>query len=247
MRCCGPRISSDLRALHRFASLADDVGDGRASPAAKHAAIAAWRRDVAACAPEDPTTAALMDAIRRHDLPITEIEALLQGLESDIDRTGEAPDRAALALYCRRVAGSIGVLVMGILGRTSAADHRYALALGEALQLINIARDIDADAGVGRVYVPRETLIRNGFSPLGDGTALAESLSLNAIRQDLFAEIDHAFARVDSLRANPPLVVRLIAGAYRRLFDRLRMSDGPGVRLRWHDKVASAFAALLRA
>src|SRR5262249_37244003 len=78
---------------------------------------------------------------------------------------------AELEHYCRCVAGSIGRLSLGVFGSTNAAAASpLAVALGVALQLTNILRDIREDLANGRVYLPAEDLRRFGCTlmPLAD-------------------------------------------------------------------------------
>ena len=69
-----------------------------------------------------------------------------------------APDEATLDLYCERVASAVGRLSIKIFGMDEEPGFRLAHHLGRALQLTNILRDIDEDAGLGRLYLPRELI-----------------------------------------------------------------------------------------
>ena len=87
--------------------------------------------------------------------------------------------------YCYRVAGTVGVVMVALLGTHDAARAEpAAAALGMAMQRTNILRDIDEDRGRGRVYLAAETLERFGGSVapgrreplLRDQIALADAL-----------------------------------------------------------------------
>jgi len=69
-----------------------------------------------------------------------------------------APDLATLDLYCDRVASAVGRLSIKIFGMEDGPGFELAHHLGRALQLTNILRDIDEDAAIGRLYLPREYL-----------------------------------------------------------------------------------------
>jgi phytoene synthase len=77
-----------------------------------------------------------------------------------------------LAVYCYRVAGTIGLIAIEIFGYRNPQTREYALKLGTALQLVNILRDLQSDARRGRVYLPQEELERFGVRPeeLAEGT-----------------------------------------------------------------------------
>ena len=83
---------------------------------------------------------------------------------------------ATLDLYCDRVASAVGRLSVRAFGDASPAADRVAHALGRALQLTNILRDIKEDAERGRIYLPREYLRRgrgagrSGVDPDGAGS-----------------------------------------------------------------------------
>src|SRR3546814_17406309 len=79
--------------------------------------------------------------------------------EADI----RAPAMADFRLYCRRVAGAVGVLSVHAFGATEPEAHELALAEGDALQFTNILRDLAEDAARGRLYLPRELLRRHGI------------------------------------------------------------------------------------
>src|SRR6185503_20221971 len=63
-----------------------------------------------------------------------------------------------LELYCDRVASAVGRLSVRVFGMDDSDGKALAHHLGRALQLTNILRDIDEDADLGRLYLPREAL-----------------------------------------------------------------------------------------
>lgn len=159
-------------AIYAFCRRIDDIADEPGEPADKRAALDVWRRDIrdlyVGGAPNGPLTAALKGAIERYGLPRTEFEALIDGMAMDVagEASGgmRAPDLDALRLYCRRVAGAVGMLAIRVFDRADPATERFALALGEALQLTNILRDLGEDAELGRLYLPRELLLAAGIT-----------------------------------------------------------------------------------
>ena len=75
-----------------------------------------------------------------------------------------APDLATLDLYCDRVASAVGRLSVRVFGMAEDAGMALAHHLGRALQLTNILRDLDEDAGIGRLYLPQEALREAGIT-----------------------------------------------------------------------------------
>ena len=70
---------------------------------------------------------------------------------------------ATLDLYCDRVASAVGRLSVRVFGLAHDDGILLAHHLGRALQLTNILRDIDEDAAIGRLYLPREGLLQAGI------------------------------------------------------------------------------------
>src|SRR3546814_5694483 len=77
----------------------------------------------------------------------------------DVVADRRAPELATLDLYCDRVASAIGRLSVRIFGMEDGPGRDLAHHLGRALQLTNILRDLDEDAAIGRLYLPRELLV----------------------------------------------------------------------------------------
>ena len=85
-----------------------------------------------------------------------------------------APDLATLDLYCDRVAGAVGRLSVRIFGMEEGPGCELAHQLGRALQLTNILRDLDEDAAIGRLYLPRELLRKAGIVTTDPGAAIGD-------------------------------------------------------------------------
>ena len=125
---------------------------------------------------QDPVLIALADAGRRFPIPLAAFGELIDGCEADVRGTSYATFDD-LQHYCRCVAGSIGRLSLGVFGtRDVATAAPLADALGVALQLTNILRDIREDYGTGRVYLPAEDFKRFGaeLRPNGSGGPAAD-------------------------------------------------------------------------
>jgi phytoene synthase len=249
MRLFPARIRDAVAAIYAIARRLDDIADGDTAPATKLAALDAWRSDFSAPpdpAPEEALLAALVpwNAI----LPRAEFLALIDGLEADSLHGARAPALSELRLYCRQVAGSIGVLVLAAAGLRGPADIAYAEALGEALQLVNILRDIEEDAARGRVYVPAELIRQAGLDPQAEIPALTRDprfaqarAALLALAQAAFDEADKRAAQTTATRL---LAIRLIAGTYRRLLRRLARDPAPGTSLGLAERLGVLVSAL---
>jgi phytoene synthase len=188
IRLLPPPKRRALSAVYAFARRIDDIGDGELPADQKLAALAAARTEIEALAAEtespsgtpqvqddavhqDPVLTALADAGRRFPIPLAAFGELIDGCEADVRGTSYATFDD-LHHYCRCVAGSIGRLSLGVFGtRDVATAAPLADALGVALQLTNILRDIREDYGTGRVYLPAEDFKRFGaeLRPNGSG------------------------------------------------------------------------------
>jgi phytoene synthase len=112
----------------------------------------------------DLVLVALTDAAGRFDIPLPAFGELIDGCEADVRGTTYRTFDDLLH-YCRCVAGSIGRLSLGVFGTADVATAApLADALGVALQLTNILRDIREDYLSGRIYLPAEDFERFGCS-----------------------------------------------------------------------------------
>jgi phytoene synthase len=153
-----------MSALYAFCREVDDVADEEVRPVAdRRLALAAWREDVAkACRGEYPKFSVnreLKQIIQRHNLPFALFDELIRGVEMDLD-IHRYETMTGLEEYCYRVASVVGLLSIEIFGYRNPACRHYADALGKALQLTNILRDVRVDAERGRIYLPLEDLRR---------------------------------------------------------------------------------------
>lgn len=173
----GPKRRA-LSAVYAFARRVDDIGDGDLPAAERLRRLAEARAELHAASlnSSDPVLVALADSASRMALPMPAFDELIDGCEADVRGTRyETFDE--LLHYCRCVAGSIGRLSLGVFGTEDRmiAEGR-ADALGVALQLTNILRDVREDLGNGRVYLPAADLRRYGveLDPRTPGPLLHE-------------------------------------------------------------------------
>lgn len=111
---------------------------------------------------------ALVDTVQKYpELMIEPFEDMIKGMVMDLDQN-RFETFEELYLYCYRVAGTVGLMMMPVMGTAPGATFEEALepalALGVGLQLTNILRDVGEDRGRQRIYLPQEDLRRFGVS-----------------------------------------------------------------------------------
>ncbi|MGA8652869.1 MAG: presqualene diphosphate synthase HpnD [Xanthobacteraceae bacterium] len=146
--------------IYSFCRAVDDIADDPGPRDTRRAQLGQWRADIDAVyrgAPP-PELAGLALAVRTFDLRREDFIAIIDGMEMDVVADIRAPDRPTLDLYCDRVACAVGRLSVRVFGIQRDAGIALAHHLGRALQLTNILRDLDEDASLGRLYLPRDAL-----------------------------------------------------------------------------------------
>jgi phytoene synthase len=153
-----------MLAVHAFCREVSDVAREVADPAVARLKLGYWRTELTAAfdgKPQHPVTQALAPKIAAFGLPHTIFDALLDGVAADFDGPLYG-SFAALEAHCRAVAGSVWHLSAEICGGCDPAAQDFARELGIALQLTSFIRTLGADAPRGRIYVPRDELVRFG-------------------------------------------------------------------------------------
>jgi phytoene synthase len=239
-----------VHAIYAFCRLADDIADDPAVGGDRARLLARWRAELeSACRGKSahPVGIALADAIQRFQLPEREFADLLRGVESDLrDETMETWED--LERYCYRVASTVGLLVVRVLGYRNPRALEYARSLGIAVQLTNVLRDVGEDAAAGRIYLAREDLKRLGVEA-GDLRALRMTpevgrlLEFYAARaRSYYERAAHALPDEDRRALRPAEAMGRI---YRALLEELQRRDFPclGKSLRLSRRRRLAIAA----
>jgi phytoene synthase len=263
IRLLPPAKRSALSAVYAMARRVDDIGDGTLPAEEKLRLLAQARAQAAdpAAHTDDPVSVALADAAQRLPIPLEAFGELVDGCEMDV--LGRGYDTLDdLVGYCRCVAGSIGRLSLGVfhphLSSTEAAHASdLADALGVALQLTNILRDVREDLGNGRVYLPKRdlALFDCTLTTLADGTldpqggALAELIRFEAARA--WGWYDRGLQLLGLLDHRSASCCAAMAGIYRELLHRIAANPDAVLRGRMslpaRDKLGVATRALVAA
>ena len=240
-----------MYAVYGFCRAVDDVADAGDPATERKAGLNRWRRDIdlmfAGSAPAH--LAALSAARDRFRLPPEPFHHVIDGMQMDVDADIQAPDWATLDLYCDRVASAVGRMSTRIFGLPDGAGDELAHHLGLALQLTNILRDIDDDAVIGRLYLPREALLRAGMTDLSPAS-VAQHPRLGDVCEELAARAREHFAEAGRIMDGQPRALvrapRLMAAAYRSVLDRLVRRGFAPPRPRVSTSRLAVLGALLR-
>jgi phytoene synthase len=239
-------------AIYGFCRLVDDIADDQAGdPSTRQVQLEQWSRDVDALyAGADPGQAGfLVEAVRHFGLDRADFQAVIDGMQMDVDGDIRWPDFAELDLYCDRVASAVGRLSVRVFGMDREPGLELAHHLGRALQLTNILRDIDEDAEIGRVYLPSQALDAAGIVPTTPEALVADS-RLDAAARWLAAKAKRHFAEANAILGARPtghlIAPRLMEVAYSRLLDRMTRQGWQAPRTRVRVSKTALLLSILR-
>ena len=216
-----------MYAIYGFCRAVDDIADDHLGNRDERAsALDGWRRDLdAAYSGRNPGQAAIVaQAIGEFDLDRADFEAVIDGMAMDVARDICWPSIEELDLYCDRVASAVGRLSVRVFGMDRAPGLDLAHHLGRALQLTNILRDIDEDAAIGRVYLPREALSGAGIA-LETPLTVVNDPRIDLAVRPLVARVHDHYRAADAVLAARPaghlLAPRLMEAVYSRLLKQM--------------------------
>ena len=253
MRILPKRQRAAMFALYAFCRAVDDVADepGPTSPAERLAELERWRADVAAMfvgrAPQRLSD--LVQAVRDYNLQRKDFDAVIDGMAMDAAEDIRAPDWRILDLYCDRVASAVGRLSVRIFGLPEQPGEALAYHLGRALQLTNILRDVDEDAAMGRLYLPREALQSAGVKT-DDPLEAAADPRLAAACVEVAIRAQAHLGKAQSIMDGAPRAAvktpRIMAAAYGSILERMVAEGFAPPRRRVEASRPRVLAAVLR-
>jgi 15-cis-phytoene synthase len=213
----GRDVRPAVHALYGFLRGADELVDGpdalKATPAQRRAALDVWqatlRDGLAAGESDHPVIGALVDAGRRHDLPLGELDVYMDSMRVDCDPQVRIATRAELDTYMNGSAAAVGRVMAPLIGVPPARREDVA-RLGVAFQLTNFLRDVHEDYAMDRVYLP-------GLDEdaLAQGRPTAAPAGEVRRARELFRESARAVLGACTPRARPGIA--LATTVYRRV------------------------------
>ena len=193
-------------AIYAFCRAVDDIADdGIGTRPERHEALNRWRADLESLYTGDSPrlSAFLAGAVNRYGLRKDDFLAVIDGMEMDVAEDICGPSLAALDLYCDRVASAVGRLSIKVFGMEDGPGFNLAHHLGRALQLTNILRDLDEDAGIGRLYMPREYLDDAGIQTSDPAAAISNPAIDTACRKVAVLAHEHYAHAGRIMRTHP--------------------------------------------
>jgi presqualene diphosphate synthase len=222
-----PRHQRDaMFEIYSFCRAVDDVADAKAPRPPRLAELTRWRADFDAlyAGHPPPHLRQLATAVKTFGLERADFLAIIDGMEMDVVADIRAPGTDTLDLYCDRVASAVGRLSVKVFGMERGDGVALAHHLGRALQLTNILRDLDEDADIGRLYVPREALLDAGITTTEPVLAMMNP-ALEKACAPLVARAWNHFGEAEAImRRSPRRIVRtprIMATAYKLKLEHL--------------------------
>lgn len=248
----GPRRRRALAAVYGFARVVDDavdeVGvDGRDFPRAR-ALLDEWRKVLNGTSVAGPDGWPLLQkAIADYSIDKRFLLELVDGVERDLTQTRYA-DWNDLKGYCYGVAGTVGLACLPLFGLDPVRHRLFAETLGQAVQLVNVIRDVKADALRDHIYLPQDDMARHNIDD-ADILALVynepfyQLMKFEADRaRALFDTALAALPTKDQKAARPALAMGRL---YRKLLEKIetRRFDvySARPRLNFFEKIACLF------
>jgi phytoene synthase len=219
----------DITTFYAFCRVIDDIADDdRRDQETKRRELAIWRQSVHGEFANEPVLAkAVRELISIYPITPEMLEEIITGVEMDVDiRRYATWDE--LRVYCHRVASAVGLVSIEIFGYKNPQCRDYAVALGLALQMTNIIRDVAADLKADRIYLPAQDLARFHYSEQDLHNHLADSrfiqlMNFQAARAEkFFADASRLLPPEDRRSMLPAEIMRSI---YQALLRRLKLDN----------------------
>lgn len=166
--CLPKQRRKDMITFYAFCRMVDDLADSPDIPMEKKVAgLNMWKMVFSENPPSNlrPTQLDLLDIRDRYGIDNQLFLDLIDGCESDLQPSRRFGSWEELEQYTYKVACCVGLISIKIFGCTHKDSEKYAIALGHALQLTNILRDVGEDLSDNlRIYIPEGDMIRFQYS-----------------------------------------------------------------------------------
>jgi len=197
-----------VHALYGFARYADEIVDDLSStlsPQEKADVLHSWSSgvlsDLAAGRSSDHIGRALVDTVKKFDIPQQHFIDFLHSMEMDLTVT-QYQTYEDLLEYVYGSAAVIGLEMVPILGYSDDRAFEAAKKLGIAFQLANFIRDVGEDLERGRVYLPLQELAQFGVD--------RAMLERRVLTPEIVAALKFQIARVRQLQSESEIGIEYL-------------------------------------
>lgn len=219
----------DMETFYAFCRTMDDLADDPREPVERRAAgLDAWKLGLTGGFQHPDELQRAVTSLRdRHSIPTELLTAIIDGCRMDLSHRQPATWQE-LSDYIWKVACAVGLVSIRLFGCKDPASETYAVALGTALQLTNILRDIREDLENGRVYLPEEDMARFGYTAEDLHTRVRDDRLLGLLEfeaeraEACFQEAERVMPAADHAALLP---ARIMAEIYHLLLEQMR-ADG---------------------
>lgn len=197
----------DAAVVYAFCRTVDDLADEATDQKRARRQLSLLREDLRASQPAIPIVGAFREVAERRRIDVDAAVLLVDGVTSDLVRV-RVEDDEELIRYCYMVAGTVGVMMCGVLGVEDDRALPFAIDLGIAMQITNICRDVAEDAARGRVYLPEHRLAATGESSQALVTGRADRGRIAGVVCSLLDLAEEYYASADAGMRYIPVVPR---------------------------------------
>ncbi len=186
----------DAAVVYALCRLIDDIADLAEDENVARVELNKLRRELRAEEAARPLVAAFREVAARRNMSLEFADQLIEGVLSDL-RTVRVKDDDEFLRYCYRVAGTVGLMMCGVLGVDERTALPHAIDLGVAMQITNICRDVLEDSQNDRVYLPESRLRAAGTSQEEILAGTADPNAVSKVVADLLQLADVYYRSAD--------------------------------------------------
>lgn len=218
--------------FYAFCRIVDDIVDEPGLTAEeRHAALDRWTDVISRkCQPHEGIESEVQGLVSELDLNIDPMLQLIDGCRSDISPS-QPKTRQELLNYTYKVASCVGISSAAVMG-ASDQSHDYAVALGHALQLVNIIRDVAEDAEkYARVYLPADDMELFGVRvddlyEKNYSFRMRHLLAYEAVMaENYFATADDLYAKLTIDDRNALIPAQAMSLIYHTILDKMQADE----------------------
>jgi phytoene synthase len=188
-------------AVYAFSRLADDFADEREFEGVRMAKLQEWEFHLRNISTDKevthPVFIALKETIQKFDLPVSLFSDLLTAFKMDVV-VSRYDNFDQILNYCHYSANPVGRIILYLMGYPAPKLFEYSDHICTALQLANFWQDVGVDLEKNRIYIPKEDLIRFGYSE----EDLKNKVYNNSFKRLIFFQVERT---MDLFKKGKPL------------------------------------------